>query len=446
MRRGAESPGVERSSTWFTRSVSSLREGLHELLRPAGCRRRTACCTLRPSAGCPSFSRRCSSPYSESSGPDVARAARGRAWLEIDLGRLRHNVRAIKGTLPQGCELMAVVKGNAYGHGDVEVAGELGRAGVRAFAVATAQEGIRLRRHGIDGDILVLGYTHPDGFAGLACYDLIQTVVDADYARLLDEYGRPVRVHVKIDTGMHRLGEDYRQVERIGRIYASRNLSVEGIYTHLSVSDSLAAPDVAFTREQVRRFGWTVEQVRRLGYRPGKVHMQSSYGVLNYADLHCDYARVGIALYGVLSSPEDETKVRVDLRPVLSFRARVAELREVAPGEPVGYGRTFTPGRRSRIAVVTAGYADGVPRSLSCGRGSVLSGGIRVPIIGRICMDQMTIDVSDVPGVRPGDIVTIIGQDGTGSISAGEVAAKAGTITNELLSRLGHRPERVYTP
>lgn len=367
-----------------------------------------------------------------------------RAWLEIDLEHLRHNVQEIRRVLSPGCDLMAVVKANAYGHGAVEVARELNKVGVRAFAVATVQEGVRLRQHGIEGDILVLGYTHHERFPDLARYGLIQTIVDAGYAGHLNRLGCPVRVHVKVDTGMHRLGISYDQVECIHRIYACENLVVEGIYTHLCASDNLSAPDVAFTHEQIRRFQRTVEVIRRLGYRPGKIHAQSSYGLLNYPELGYDYARVGIALYGVLSGLDDHTQASLDLRPVLSLKARVAAVREIAPGETVGYNRSFRAGHSTRIAVVTIGYADGVPRNLSCGKGHVLVNGTRTVTVGWICMDQMTIDISAIPDVKPGDIVTLIGQDGAERISAEQMAANAGTITNELLSRLGARPARVY--
>jgi serine/alanine racemase len=175
-----------------------------------------------------------------------------------------------------------------------------------------------------------------------------------------------------------------------------------------------------------------------------KIHIQSSYGILNYPELHCSYARIGIALYGVLSSPGNKTKIQPELRPVLSLKARVVLIRQITAGESVGYGRAFSASRNTRIAVLSIGYADGVPRSLAYGRGEVLIHGCRAPIIGRICMDQFMIDITGIHDVKRGDIATLIGEDGSEIVTAEEVAAASETITNELLSRLGSRLERVY--
>lgn len=371
------------------------------------------------------------------------RTATGRAWIELNLDHLGHNLHAIRQLLPSTCEVMAVVKANAYGHGDAIIANELNRLGVRAFAVASLSEGIRLRRQGIKGDILVLGYTHPDEIFRLIRHRLIQTVLDADYAHAISGLGKTIRVHVKIDTGMRRLGEPYDNLSAIRAIYSSPNLSVEGIYTHLAVSDSLQADDRAYTDEQIRRFQWSVEQIKRMGFEPGKVHVHSSYGVLNDSEGSFDFARMGIALYGLLSRPDEQTRRSVDLRPVLSLKARVAAVKELAPGDSLGYGRAFTATRPTRIAVLAIGYADGIPRSLSGSQAAVLIHGKRAPVIGMICMDQMMVDVTEIPETRAGDVSTIIGQDGTEVISAEQMAAAAGTIANEWLSRLGTRLERV---
>jgi serine/alanine racemase len=363
--------------------------------------------------------------------------------MEINLDHLRHNVKALQRLLPHNCDIMAVVKANAYGHGDIAIANELCKIGVRAFAVATVSEGIRLRQNGIKGDILVMGYSHPDELPQLIRYRLIQTVIDEDYARVLNECGKTIRVHVKIDTGMARLGEAYDNISALRSVYTCQHLSVEGIYTHLAVSDSLAPDDVAFTRRQLRRFHGAVEQIRKMGFDPGKMHVQSSYGVLNDArEESYDLARIGIAMYGVLSRPGERTKHSVDLRPVLALKARVAAVKELEAGNAVGYGRAFVARRPTRIAVLAIGYADGIPRSLS-GIGAVLIHGKRAPIVGLICMDQMMVDVTEIAETRAGDVVTLIGQDGAEEISAEQMAAAAGTITNEWLSRLGSRLERV---
>lgn len=367
-----------------------------------------------------------------------------RAWAEISLANLGHNVQALREAMPDGCALMAVVKGNAYGHGDVEVARHLNQMGISAFAVAAIDEGIRLRKHGVKGSILVLGYTVPERATELARYHLSQTVADRDHAQRLNAVGKRISVHIKVDTGMHRLGESCDHVSEVASIFSRSNLNIDGIFTHLSDSDSMKPESIALTDRQVRDFYRLLEALRHQGLTLPRVHIQSSYGLLNCPDLQCDYARVGIALYGALSSPDDETKLRLDLRPVLSLKARVALVRTVAAGESIGYGRQFITEQDTRIAVLTIGYGDGVPRGLSGGKGRVLIHGCPAPIVGRVCMDQLMVDVTELPGVERGDVATLIGKDGSAEIKVEQAAADAGTIANELLSRLGSRVERVF--
>lgn len=378
--------------------------------------------------------------YSKKDNPDTF----GRAWIEINLNHLRHNVKELSAVLPKDCTLMAVVKANAYGHGDIRIAGELNKTGIYSFAVATLAEGVGLRRNGIKGEILIFGYTHPQDFKYLVKYNLIQTVVDYEYAQILNSYGSPVKVHIKIDTGMHRLGENYDNMANLEAIYHLENLRVKGTYTHLSVSDGRTQADVAFTRAQIDHFYNTVQALKDSGCDTGRLHIQSSYGVLNYPELHCDYARIGIALYGVLSSRGDNTRVSVDLKPVLAVKARIVMTKQIEKGDAVSYGRKFTADRSRKIAAVTIGYADGIPRNLE--GGSVLIKGKKAPIIGRICMDQLMIDVTDTGLVEPDDIVTVIGAEGGSRIGAEEIAEKSDTITNELLTRLGNRLNRTYIP
>lgn len=366
----------------------------------------------------------------------------GRAWIEINLNHLKNNVKVINNILPEECTLMAVVKANAYGHGDVRIAEELNKTGIRSFAAATLSEGVNLRKNGIMGEILIFGYTHPRDFIYLIKYNLIQTIVDYQYAQSLNNFGKPVKVHLKIDTGMHRLGEDYNSVSHLQAIFCLSNLIIEGTYTHLSVSDSHRQEDMDFTKAQIDHFYDTIRILKELGCNPGKLHIQSSYGILNYPGLHCDYARIGIALYGVLSSAHDTPQIAAALKPVLSVKARIVMTKIIEKGDAVSYGRTFTASEERKIATVTIGYADGIPRNLE--NGSVLTAGSKAPIIGRICMDQLMIDVTGIPEVKPGDIVTVIGTDGSLQIKAEEIADQSGTITNELLTRLGNRLNRTY--
>ena len=369
---------------------------------------------------------------------------RDRAWAEIHLPSLRWNVEALQKMLPAGCRIMAVVKANAYGHGAVQVSTYLNRIGVRCFAVATIDEGINLRRHGISGEILILGYTPVERAPELYRYRLSQTVADTKHAMELDCFGKPISVHIKVNTGMNRLGESFRHAEEIASVFACKNLSIEGIFTHLCVSDSRKESDIDFTNLQIRCFYQLLYRLKSEGIPIPRVHVQSSYGVLNYPSLSCDYARIGIALYGVLSTPDPRTKCPLELKPVLALKSRVTLVRNIGPGEGVSYGRKFIAQKKTVVAVISIGYADGYPRDLSVGKGQVLIHGKRASIIGRICMDQLMADVTGIPDVKRGDVVTLIGKDGMEEITAEEVAENAGTITNELLSRLGDRPERIF--
>jgi len=364
-----------------------------------------------------------------------------RAWAEISLDNLRHNASVLQRFLPEACGIMAVVKANAYGHGDIEISEELNCAGIRAFAVATADEGIRLRQNGIQGEILILGYTDPRRAAELSAYQLSQTLVDTSYALELNRQGKAMPVHIKVDSGMHRLGESCDHSQEISQIFRCDHLKVKGIFTHLCVSDSREPDDIRFTGEQITAFYSLIEQLKEEQIPLPKIHIQSSYGVLNYSELQCDYARIGLALYGATSR---KSKATVRLKPVLSLKARVVLVRAIAAGESVGYSRHFVSERNTYIAVISIGYADGMPRRNR--RGCALLHGRRAPIIGTICMDQLMVDVTDIPGVTRGDIATLIGCDGGEEISAEEVATNADTITNDLLSGLSNRLERVFIP
>lgn len=367
-----------------------------------------------------------------------------RAYIEINLENLEHNVAVLKAAMPSRCELMAVMKAEAYGHGMCGIAVHLDKIGVRAFAVATIDEGIRLRRCGVRGELLILGYTAPERAWELRKYDLAQTLIDYAYACRLNEQKYRVKVHVKIDTGMHRLGFDTGcHMEELIDVFAMEHFDINGIYTHLCVADSLDEEDVLFTRQQIADFYGVLKRLKKEGIRIPKIHIQSSYGLLNYPELKCSYVRAGIALYGVLSTPDARTKLQPDLRPVLSLKAKVVLIRFIPQGESVGYGRTFVADRDSVIAILPIGYADGFPRSLS-NRGiyALINGGC-APVVGRICMDQLAVDVTDIADVEVGMTATLIGHDGGEEIAAPVVADDAGSITNELFSRMGSRLGRV---
>ncbi len=354
---------------------------------------------------------------------------RGRAWIELDRSALRHNVERLRTILPPGCTLMPAVKANAYGHGAVLIARELNALGVNAFCVATIFEGIELRENGVSGEILILGYTHPQYVSLLNQYHLTQTVLDRSHALELNACGQTVDVHIKIDSGMHRLGVRYEHLQELRQIFDCGCLHVTGAYTHLYEDELTQPEDRAAALDQGRAFYQTVERLRGLGCPIPAVHILASGGLLHCPELGGGYARVGIALYD----------------GVLSLKARIVLVRELAQGEGAGYGHQFKAERDTRLAVAAIGYADGLPRNLSNGRGTALIRGYRAPIAGRVCMDQVLLDVTDIPGVSNEDTAVFIGKSAGRKVTARNLADQAGTIPNEILSRLGTRLERHLT-
>ncbi len=359
-----------------------------------------------------------------------------RAWTELDLGALERNTRRLQTQLPSGCRLMPAVKAEAYGHGALPVALRLQELGVEAFCVATAAEGARLRRGGVRGELLVLGAAQPADFPLAETCDLLLAAADWAHIRLLEQSGRRLRAHLALDTGMHRLGLDAGRPEDFPRLLGLKKLRLEGAFTHLCTGDA------AFSQRQGALFWAAVERLRALGCGVEKAHLLGSEGLLRFPGLGGDYARVGIALYGYGGA----AGAALGLEPVLGLKARVVSLRTVKRGEGAGYGLRFQARRDSRLAVLSIGYGDGLPRSLSCGRGAALIRGCRAPVAGLICMDQSLVDVTELPTVRPGDEAVLIGRSGDLRQSAEDLAQAAGTIPNEILSRLGPRLERVLLP
>ncbi len=364
---------------------------------------------------------------------------KNRAWIEIDLSALKHNVEEIRKILPAKTEIMAVVKGNAYGHGIVLVSNYLSTLGIQNFAVATLEEGIKLRESGISGSILILGYTSIESLKKVAEYDFIQTIVDEKYAEKLLNLPFRIKVHIKINTGMNRIGIHYTNIDSIKKIVVSPSLEVLGIFSHLSSSEQYHKKDIEYTHLQINRFNRLLDHLRKLNISFGSVHLQSSYGVMNYPELEYDYARIGMILYGCHSEKEMDLKMSLDLRPVLSLHAKITSVRVIGQGEFVGYDRAYQAKAKRRIASLSIGYADGYPRVLS-NKTVVFVNGSYAFIVGRICMDQMMIDVTGIE-VKEGDIVTLIGKEE--KIRAEYIAYQAGTISNELLSRLGSRLQMI---
>lgn len=370
--------------------------------------------------------------------------SKNRAWIELNLDHLNENLAQLRAILPGGCKLMPAVKANAYGHGAVPISLALQQQKISHFCVASAEEGIQLREAGILGEILILGYTYPEQFSDLFRYRLTQTVVDAVYARELSRFGKEILVHVGIDTGMHRLGERSENLGAILSLWDLPNLKITGLFSHLCVSDSAKKKDIRFTRLQIQRFQEVAGQIRRRTKNALACHLAGSYGILNYPDLSFDLARPGIALYGALSCQKDRTLAPFHPKPVLSLKSRIESLKPLHPGESAGYGLAYTAEEEITLAAVSIGYADGIPRNLS-GKGHALIRGKKVPVAGRICMDQLLLDVSEVPEAAPGDEVVLIGNSGAETLTAEQMALEAGTISNEILSRLGERLPRIIT-
>lgn len=363
---------------------------------------------------------------------------RTRAWREVDLDALAYNAMVLQHALSPGQKLMAVVKADAYGHGAVPVCRRLWKSGVRTFAVACLSEGIALRKACVRGTILILGYTPPEAVPLLRRWRLTQAIVDAAHGRALNAQGKKVRVQLALDTGMHRLGVPAGERDTIAALYQLPHLHITGVFSHLCVSDGQTDSDRTYTEEQLQTFYNTVDWMRKQGLDSGAIHIQASYGIWNLPSQPCTYARAGIALYGV-GSDNGPVQNRLELRPVLSLRARVASVRHLRPGETAGYGRAFSSERETTLAVVTIGYGDGLPRELTQRGGEVLLRGRHCPMVGQMCMDQLLVDVTDLKTVAPGDVVTLLGRDGGQEIRAEAVAERCGTITNELLSQLGKR-------
>lgn len=362
----------------------------------------------------------------------------GRAWIELNINNLKHNVDTLRSLLPAGCVLMPAIKANAYGHGAVPLAKELNKMGVQAFCVASVTEAMQLRENGVVGEILILGYTHPSDFPLLIRYNLTQAILDFEYAKQLDAFDGEIKAHIAVDTGMHRVGVPAENLDEIFAILNMKHLWVTGIYTHLCADDSFAEKDVAFTKKQAASISHIREQVLAAGYAV-KVHILGSYGLLNYPELGGDYARIGIALNGVLSNRGHLAFCPVELRPVLSVKARVMTVRTIQPGDHVGYALAYTAESERKIAALSIGFADGLPRALSCGRGKVLIHGQEAPVVGRVCMDQTMVDVTDIENVKCGDVAVVIGKSGSLEITAYDLAEWSNTITNEILSRMGSR-------
>ena len=367
-----------------------------------------------------------------------------RIWAEIDLDAVEQNMKAMREILPEKTGMLGVVKADAYGHGAVQIAKAIDPY-VQGFAVATAQEGVSLRRNGITKRILVLGVTMPQSNPLLVEYDICPAIFTVEQASALSELalaaGKRLRVHLALDTGMSRIGMEPNEsgIETALAISKFPGLLVEGMFTHFARADE---EDKCAATAQLEKYVSFERELRERGLSIPLRHCSNSAGILEGMDSNTmELVRAGISIYGL--SPSDEVGKCFPFAPVLSFRAAVTFVKTIAPGSAVSYGGTFVADRPLRVATVAAGYGDGYSRNLS-GKADVLIRGKRARILGRVCMDQFMVDVTDIPGVSAGDTVTLIGRDGDERVAVEELARLGGGFHYEIVCDIGKRVPRVY--
>jgi len=362
----------------------------------------------------------------------------------IDLNALRHNFQIVRKRVRSNVKVMGVVKANAYGHGALEVARVLVSAGCEFLGVAFPEEGIALRKGGITAPILVLTGALPDQIPDILENDLLPTVTTSGVASLIDraaaQSGRPpVKVHIKVDSGMTRQGQRVEEAfPFVSDVCRMKHLSVEGIYSHFANSDDTSS---TFPKEQLDRYLNFLRTLERGGIEIPHRHIANSGGIINMPDSHCTLVRPGIMLYGY--APARSNEESESLKPVLSLTSAVMFLKQVPAGTSISYGRTYFTKTMSTIATIPIGYADGYSRNLS-NRAHVLLRGKRCPVVGTICMDQLMVDTGEEADVKVGDEVTLIGSSGGETITAWDIAEKMGTIPYEVLTGIGERVPRVY--
>jgi alanine racemase len=368
-----------------------------------------------------------------------------RAWVEIDLGALSHNVKQLRQLLSPNTQLMAVVKADAYGHGAVTVAKTALQSGASWLGVATVPEGIELREATIKAPILVLGAAQtPEQIYAIAHWKLQPTLCSPKQALVFSDtleaidFNGALPVHIKLDTGMSRLGSNWQQAgEFVQLVQRLPHLQIASIYSHLATADS---PDPTIMNLQHQRFEEALAQIKALGIEAPCLHLGNSAATLSNKNFHYDMVRAGLAVYGLY--PAEHLRDSIYLKPVLQVKARVTQVKTIAAGTGVSYGYKFIAPHEMRLAVIGIGYADGVPRNLS-NKMEVLIRGQRIPQIGAITMDQIMLDVSSIPDIQEGEVVTLLGQEQDEQITADDWANQLNTISWEILCSFKHRLPRV---
>jgi len=369
-----------------------------------------------------------------------------RAWAEINLDNIAHNVREVRKIVGERTAILGVVKADAYGHGAIEVAKTLLENGVTHLAVSMLDEAIQLRLHGVQVPILILSYTDPVRAEEIINYNVTQTVFSHDLAKALSDtavrMGRKVKIHIKIDTGMTRVGfmPGFNAVKDVVRISQLPGIIIEGLFTHFASADE---EDKTYTYTQFERFMSIVSELQRIGIHIPIKHVANSAAIINFPEMHMNMVRPGIILYGLYPS-DNVDKSRISLKPAMSLKANVILVKDVEPNIPISYGRVFKTQRYSKIATIPIGYADGYSRLLT-GKARVLINGEFAPVVGTICMDQCMVDVTDLKSeVKTGDEVVLFGKQGDKEIKAEEIASLMGTINYEIVTLVGKRIPRVY--
>ena len=360
-----------------------------------------------------------------------------RTWAEICLENLEYNYNFLKQKLGESCDILGIVKANAYGHGCVEIAKKLSQLGVKIFAVACLDEAVKLRENGIVGDILIFGSVPDIDLDIVEKHDISLTINSLEYAKWLSQSGKKIKAHVKIDSGMSRHG--FRAdgcADEITQVLGMENLQICGIYTHLSQADDLSETAKQYTKSQLDAYWSVIDKLKPLDSGI-KLHICNSAGTVLGLSQGCDFARPGIALYGL--APSAELSPFCDVKPVMTLKTKVSLVKEIQKGKFVGYGQNFEAKENIKIAILPIGYGDGYHRALS-GKAHVFVNGKRANVIGRICMDQTIIDVSNID-CKIGDEVELFGEN----IPLDEIASLAGTISYELVCAVANRVPRVYT-
>lgn len=369
-------------------------------------------------------------------------------WVEVDLKAIAHNIRELRRITNPKARIMAVVKANAYGHGMIEVARQSLENGAEALGVANIEEGIQLRKAGIDAPVLIFGYTSPVHAKKLIEFDITQTVYSYETSRALSEalaaYGKKIKVHIKVDTGMGRLGllrgiknNSLSEAESISRLPM---LELEGIYTHFAAADK---SDRSYAGKQFEIFIDFLNQLRIAGLEIPVTHAANSAAIINVPETHLDMVRAGISIYGLYTSEEVDRSI-INLKPAMELKTKIIHLKKVPAGFKISYGTTYETDKPTTIATVSIGYADGLNRLLSSKGRMLVCGGQSAPIVGRVCMDMTMLDVGEIPEIVMEQEAVVFGKQGNASISVDEIASTINTINYEVISTIMERVPRIY--